>query len=230
MLIHPSSLSRTIDAAAAALFDGRRLPASERKQVARWIAARQGLPGAYGDTFAAFASERSDGIVVFTGERMTNASARHIVGEEACRLLRLLGVADAGVRAALERADDGLLRCLDRAARDPRNDDPGRYCCGKCTVAVWRNLLSGGLDRREERLHSGVKHLRSLRKDDGHWNVFPFWYTVLALAEMESAEATKELCHAAPVLDRAVRRSASGTTAERRRELARRVLERIGRR
>jgi hypothetical protein len=28
---------------------------------------------------------------------------------------------------------------------------------------MWRNLLSGGLDRREERLQRGAMHLRSVR-------------------------------------------------------------------
>ena len=76
MLIDPASLSQTVDAIHAARFDGRTLAAAERRQAARWIAARHALPGAYGDTFAGFPRERSKGIVLFTGERITSASAR----------------------------------------------------------------------------------------------------------------------------------------------------------
>jgi hypothetical protein len=47
-LIDRTSLSRTVDAVNAADFDG--LPAGDREQAARWIAARQGLPGACGGT------------------------------------------------------------------------------------------------------------------------------------------------------------------------------------
>src|SRR5262245_45918775 len=83
-LVHAESLSQTLDAVSAALFEGRALSAAERKAVAAWIAARQGLPGAYAGTFAGFSDERQRGIVVFTGERITSASARHILGEEAC--------------------------------------------------------------------------------------------------------------------------------------------------
>ncbi len=121
MRIDETSLSRTIDAISAA----PRPAAPERKAVARWIAARQGLPGAYGDTFAGCPGDAA-GIHVFTGERMTSASARHILGEEACRALRVLEVRDAEVAAALARAEEGLFRCLARAALDPRHANPGR--------------------------------------------------------------------------------------------------------
>ena len=191
MLIARASLSQTVDAVNATLFEGRKLAAAERRRVARWIAARQGLPGSYAGTFAGFPSERSRGIVLFTGERIASASARHILGEEASRALRLLRVRDRGVTRALEAADDGLMQCLARAAEDPRNRNPGLYCCGKCSVGLWRNLLAGGLDRREERLRLRRVHLRSVRDGEHGWRRFPFWYTVLALGEMESGEARR---------------------------------------
>ena len=102
MLINRTSLSQTVDAINAAHFDGRILGAAERGRAARWIAGRQGLPGAYGGTFAGFPAERSKGIVLFTGERIASASARHILGEEASRALRHLRVRDPNVTRALE--------------------------------------------------------------------------------------------------------------------------------
>jgi hypothetical protein len=228
MLIDRTSLSRTIDAVHAAQFAGRALTAAQRGQVARWIAARQGLPGAYGGTFAAFPAERSKDIVVFTGERIASASARHILGEEASRVLRLLRVRDHRVTRALEEADAGLMRCLARAAEDPRKCNPGLYCCGKCTVGLWRNVLSGGLNRREERLRRGALHLRSVRDGEHGWRKFPFWYTVLALEEMDTEEARAELRYAAPLLERASARPVpSAVYAARRHELATRALNRL---
>jgi hypothetical protein len=225
MLIKRTSLSQTVDAINAAQFDGRALGAIERNQVARWIAARQGLAGSYGGTFAGFPAERSRGIILFTGERISSASARHILGEEASRALRLLRVRDRRVRSALEAADDGLMRCLARAAEDPRRRNPGLFCCGKCSVGLWRNLLSGGLSRREERLRRGVLHLRSVRDGEHGWRRFPFWYTLLALSEMEMDEAKAELKYAAPVLERtATRPVAAGVYARRRQQLATRTL------
>ncbi len=212
----------------AAFFEQRKISAANRRLVARWIAARQGLFGAYGDTFAGFPAEQKRGIVVFTGERITMASSRHILGEEACRVLRLLRIEDSTVQAALERACDGLMRCLHRAALDPRNTNPGTYCCGKCTIGLWRNLLAGGLDRQEERLRKGVSHLRSMRDGQGRWRVFPFWYTVLALNEMDIPPAPKELEYAAALLERTARRTPASTAyAKRRHELSCRALERF---
>ncbi len=227
-LINRASLSQTVDAINAAHFDGRTLTAAERGQVARWIAARQGLPGAYGGTFAGFPSERSRGIVLFTGERIASASARHILGEEASRALRQLRVRDSKAARALECADSGLMRCLERAAEDPRSSNPGLFCCGKCSVGLWRNLLAGGLDRREERLRRGASHLRSMRDGTHQWRRFPFWYTVLALSEMDNAESRAELKHASPALERAANRAVpSAVYGRRRHELAVRTLNRL---
>ena len=118
---------------------------------------------------------------------------------------------------ALARADAGLQRCLQRAAADPRHDNPGLFCCGKCTVGLWRNLLAGGLDRHEERLSRGAAHLRSMRTGEHEWRRFPFWYTVLALSEMDHAEAKAELRYAAPALERAARRAVPSAQYARRR-------------
>ena len=226
MLIDRTSLSQTVDAVNAAHVAGRTLTAGERAEVARWIAGRQGLPGAYADTFAGFPSERSKGIVLFTGERITSASARHILGEEASRALRQLHVHDPNVTRALERADSGLMKCLERAEKDPRGGNPGLFCCGKCSVGVWRNLLAGGLDRQEERLRRGASHLRAMHDSEHQWRKFPFWYTVLALSEMDSAEAKRELKHAAPALERVAGRAVpSADYARRRHELAVRALK-----
>src|SRR5215831_11750387 len=129
MLIKRTSLSQTVDAVNEAHFDGRALAATERGAAATWIAARQGLPRSYAGTFAGFPSERSHGIVLFTGERITSASARHILGEETSRALRLLAVGDRMVTRALDAADEGLMQCLARAEQDPRGRNPGLFCC-----------------------------------------------------------------------------------------------------
>jgi hypothetical protein len=227
-VIDKTSLSETVDAIHAAQFEGRNIGPAERRHAALWIAARQGRPGAYGNTFAGFPAERTRGIVVFTGERMTHASARHILGEETSRALRELRVRDPKVTRALQAADEGLQRALARWAEDPRHTNPGLFCCGKCTVALWRNLVAGGLDRQDERLRKGAAHLRSMRKGGSEWRRFPFWYTVLALSEMENAEARAELKYAGPELERYAKRPVpSAVYAKRRHELARRVLQRV---
>ena len=207
------------------MFGQQKLSALERHTCAQWIAARQGLPGAYADTFGGFPNERKQGIVLFTGERITSASARHILGEEACRVVRLLRVRDRDLRDAVDRATAGLMRALDRAAQDPRHANGGTFCCGKCTVGMWRHLLAGGLDRQDDRLRCGVSHLRSVRTGDGTWRKFPFWYTVLALSEMDFREARQELAYATPLLQRTAERPpARSIYAQRRHTLAVRAL------
>jgi hypothetical protein len=228
MLIDDSSVSATLDAVNAALFEARALPKTERVRVARWLAARQGLPGAYAGTFAGFDGERKRGIVTFTGERITSASARHILGEETSRALRMLKVDDAKVASAIDNADQNMMLRLERYREDPRHDNPGLYCCGKCSVGLWRNLLSGGLDRQPERLRQGMRRLRARRDGEQRWQGFPFWYTTLALCEIDGQEAKAELKYAAPLLERTLARApAASVYARRRHELARRALERI---
>ena len=225
-LIWDDSLSRTLEAVAEAAFENRTLSLAERERVARWIAARQGLPKAKSGSFAGFPSELREGVVVFTGERFTHASARHILGEEACRVLRWLDVREPEVQAALERADRGLIAAVALAEHDPRyGNNPGAYCCTKCTVGMWRNVISGGLDRHEERLRRGVGQFLRSSRGERQWRTFPFWYTVLALTEMDVAEARDELEFVAPVLERTARRAApSDTYGKRRHELALRAL------
>ncbi len=225
-VIWHDSLSRTLDAVAELAFENQTLSSAERELVARWIAARQGLPQAKSGTFAGFPSELREGVVVFTGERFTHASARHILGEEACRVLRWLDVREPEVQAALERADRGLIAAVARAEHDPRyGNNPGAYCCTKCTVGMWRNLISGGLDRHEERLSKGVGQFLRSSRGERRWRSFPFWYTVLALTEMDVPEARDELEFVAPVLERTARRAAPADThGKRRHEVAWRAL------
>lgn len=235
-LISAGSLGETVDAANEVLFFGRRISAGEREATARWIAGRHGQPHAYANTFALVPQELGQGIRLFTGERVRSAAARHIIGEEACRVLRQLRAADGAAKAALQAAASELHRRVGPAApTGPKPDDGqvhwlwpyrgGTYCCGACSVALWRHILAGGFDRQEERLATGLRCLRDCRKGDNQWRIFPFWYTVLALSEMDSKLAQEELRYAAPRLEKTARRP-MGTApwAERRREVARRAL------
>ncbi len=227
MQMFADSLWRTVDAVNEAIFFGTKLSPAERSAAARLIASRQGLAGSYAETFRGFDAEFKTGIQLFTGERIVSASARHILGEECCRALRLLKVRDGEASAALKRADLGLRRCMDYQASLGR--DIGWFCCGKCSVGMWRNVLAGGLDHQEKRLERGVMILKRHRDARHGWKRFPFWYTVLALAEMKSASALAELKHAATVLERTAKSKARpGTFAARRHTLAERALALIG--
>ena len=92
-LVKTSSLAATLDAVNEATFFDRLPAKAQRREAARWIAARQGLRGSYAGMFAPTEKDFTGGIRLFTGERIaTGAGVGHILGEEACRALWVLDV------------------------------------------------------------------------------------------------------------------------------------------
>ena len=84
------------------------------------------------------------------------------------------------------------------------------------------------MSKRRERLAGGLKFLKEYRDGQGRWRRFPFHYTLLALSEMNGKGVVREIEYAAPVLERLLkRRSRDGKYEKRRREVARRLLERL---
>ena len=221
-IIHQSSLARTLDNINASIFFGEPLTKSQKTEAAKWIAARQGLVNSYANMFAPTEKDYREGIKVFTGERIRSGAATgHILGEEACRALLLLNVADVNIQKSLKRATEGMLKALNR---EPKS--VGTYCCGTCSCALWRHLAAGGLDKSEYRLRKGMKVLKLHRKGDGKWRRFPFYYTLLALVETDLPSARKEMQYAAPVCEMYLKRAPRKEKySQRRRVLAERVLE-----
>jgi len=222
--VNTESLAETLDAVNDAFFYERVSAESERKEVARWIAEMRGKPGSYAGMFAPTSIDRTNGVKVFTGETVrSGAGTGHVLGEEACRALILLGVADTVVKSALDRATDGMLRRLRQTENAGKVH--GIYCCGACSVAYWRHAMVGGLDRNEERLEAAMKALKAHRTSDGHWRRFPFYYTLLALGELDLKPAVDEMHYAAPVLERYVRRTIGDSKfSERRHVISERIL------
>ncbi len=224
-MFKPKTLAEPLDSVNEAHFYGRTLPKAQREQTAKWIASRQGLPGSYANMFAPTEKDLEEGIRLFTGEKVrSGAAARHILGEEACRALILLNTKTAGVQRALARASEGIMKRIEHA--DTKGRTLGTYCCGTCTLSYWRHLTVGGLKNTERELRTGVKYLRSHRDGTGRWKRFPFYYTLLALNEMDLQEATMEMRYASPMCEGYLERSQKpGKFVERRRHLSERVLE-----
>jgi hypothetical protein len=221
-----NSLAETLNTLNEAFFLKRDLTWAERIAAARWIADRQGRLGSYAGMFAPTVRDFKNGIKVFTGEAVrSNAATGHILGEEACRALIRLDVPDPKVKAAQARARLGMLKRL----RDTENRGKvhGMYCCGICSVAYWRNVTAGGLDRNQARLTAGMKQLRAHRLGNGQWRRFPFFYTLLALSAIDLKSAAGEMKYAAPVCERYLKHShGTGAFARRRRLLAECILAR----
>jgi hypothetical protein len=177
--------------------------------------------------FAPVTGDRLTDVRSFTGERLiSRVRTRHVLGEEACRLLVLLNVPDLEVQDALSRATAAMIEWL--RGFESEGHAAGLFCCGTCSVAYWRHVAAGGLDRNEERLSAAVRDLKASRTGDSHWGRFPFYYTLLALSEMGTRGALEEMRYAGPVLERYVRTSSGKDGySQRKRVLARKILKRL---
>ncbi|MBK7090405.1 MAG: hypothetical protein IPH59_01580 [bacterium] len=223
MQIYPNSLAKTVESVEEAFFFGEKSPQTTRDQVARWIATRQGLDGSYADMFAPTPFDMKNGIRLFTGERVQpSASLRHVSGEEACRAMVHLNSKSKEAKAALARATAGMTARLN----DVESNKHGMFCCGTCDPALWRNITSGGLHKSDRWLSSGMKALKAHRDDQGRWRRFPFFFTLLALVEIDLKAARDEMKYAAPKCESYIARN-KGTRPiiKRRLAVAERVLE-----
>jgi len=223
-LVKTKSLAETLDAVNETFFTGQRLTPEERFEVARFIISRHGLYGSYANMFAPTQKDFDEGIKVFTGEKVkTGAATSHVLGEESSRALHILNIRDKEVQKALDEAVQGI-----QSRFDEQTIQYGFYCCGFCTSSLWRHAVVGTFQKKERLLEQGVKTLKMLRRGDGQWRRFPFYYTLLAISEVDHTLALAEMKYAAPVLERMLKRKATADKYSiRRHTLAERVLEQI---
>ncbi|HTW91196.1 MAG TPA: hypothetical protein VMH22_05750 [bacterium] len=224
-----SSLASLLDRLQEKQYFGQTIPARELVVAVRGIASRQGLPGSYAGMFAPTKPDFRRGMRVFTGEPVrSGAATAHILGEECCRLLLKLKVKDPSVTAALARAEAGMLERLSSCER-LHSKHIGFYCCGICTASLWRHLAAGGLDNRVPRFRDGLRVLAGYRSDSGRWRRFPFFYTLLALTEIDVPVAAVELRWAAPAAERSLKGLRGGDRyAKRRRAVIEKALALAG--
>lgn len=217
---------------------GRMLAAPRRRGLSRFLAQRQGQPGAYAGLFAPVEGELADGYRMLTGERIrTQAGARHILGEEALRALILLSEAmgSGGERAlvgeAISRAAASMEKRLQQLEVKGSGVGGGFYCCHTCTAALWRALAVGAYVKSEARLAAGLELLTQRRDGKGGWRSFPFYYTVSALIEMPLELARKELLYVRGTLEASASAPRGGPAddyARRRRMVVEKALTMVG--
>ena len=223
MQIYPNSLAKTVESVEEAQFFGKKVARATKEEVASWIASRQGLQGSYADMFAPTTYDIKNGVRLFTGEVIrSGASLRHVSGEEACRALVHLNPSSKTVKQALQRATTGMSLRLENCGGNKH----GMFCCGTCDPALWRNITVGGLSSAEKWLVSGMKALKAHRDNQGSWRRFPFFYTLLALLEIDSPAARDEMKYAASKCERYLARNKpTRLIVQRRIAVAERVLE-----
>ena len=223
-IVYKSSLAKTVDAVNEVFFFGHSLSKSKKGEVAKWIAKRQGKSGSYANMFAPTDKDFRDGIRLFTGERVrSGAATAHILGEEACRALILLSINTAGVQKSLSNANNGMMERI--KISEGKGRVRGTYCCGTCTSSYWRHLAVGGLKNAERELQAGIKNLKLHRDRSGRWRKYPFYYTLLALSEINLPSAVKEMQYASRLCESLLkRRPKRDKYSQRRRFLAEKIL------
>ena len=168
------------------------------QEALEWILSRQGLKGSYSNLFLPTKRDLTQGLHLLTGERKsTGAATRHILGEEA---LRTAIAWKLGSSLAVEEALKGFNEILEAGGRS------GSYCCYACTIAFLRTLAVVKPDGWDQILEKGIRRIKEARTANGRWRGFPFYYTLLALSDLETSSARDELIHAGRVAEKLLKR------------------------
>lgn len=220
-IINTKSLAHTLDAIQDLEFQGKKLTGFVRDEAEAWLTERHWARGAYRGLYAPTEADFLQPLKLFTGEAVTsNVGIRHILGEEAARALIMLDPISAKAKQAVAETTD-ILRELAQNEDNPH----GVFCCGKCTVSMWRHLLAAKLPNSEAIFNSGIAHLRSLRDGEGRWHSFTYYYTLYTLLDIDLPAAREELAYALPAIERALTRAARpGIHPTRNREVLVRVV------
>ena len=166
-----------------------------------WVLSRQGLEGAYRGLFAPTEKDLR-GVKLLRGETIHSAALRHILGEEALRTTIVWNLASS---SAAKKAKESFVYLLERTGA-PRAKTSGFYCCHKCTIAFLRALAVVKPDGWETTLTKGIDGIKKKRTTDGKWCVFPFYYTLLTLSEIDTPSAKAELRYASKKAKRLLNR------------------------
>lgn len=227
-LIDPDSLSRTLEQIQQALFYDFPLLDEQRYEAARWLAGRQGLRGSYIGMFAPTAYDMVCDLQTFTGEPLrSDASIAHILSEEALAALFRIAPDLPEVHPAIDRARRVLFARMEES--QPEGRWSGFYCCGRCSAALWRHLASSGHIDDYRRLENGLLALQKLRDGEGRWKRFPYYYTLLALSEIDLPVVRQEAQYAMPGIEKLLKRAERTMAAREETELERRRRMIMGR-
>ena len=223
-MLNKNSLVQTLDNLNDAFFYGKKISKSEAKEITGWISSRLDTPYSYNRSFGITKKDMQNPVYTFTGERLTSpASMRHIMAEEACRVLVKLSHITGKPVPALKESDKRFLKMLEDSEKAGK--PKGTFCCGACTVGLWRHLSAGGLSEYSAKLPEGILVLHYNHDANGRWGRFPFFYTLLALSEIDDPIARKELNYAQTECERTLSKlRKTGKFSKRKYDLLLKVL------
>ncbi len=223
------SLSNTVNNVLHAELFSETIPNREKEKIALWISKRRSIKGSYHGLFAPTEADFKKGVHLFTGEPVTSGAAiSHIIGEEAMNLLQRWDLDIPEVKQVLTTAKKSWRAKIseDEAIY---GKPMGMFCCGKCSNAYWRGLLSGSLDKADTRLRRGLEILKSLRDGKGKWKRFPFYNTIWVLHDINTKASKEELQYVTPLLERYISRRVTATSLyyDRRSQIIQNILKTI---
>ena len=219
-ILDPTSLVKTLDNINESYLQRKEISTDEALKASRWIAAQQGEKGSYRGLFAPTATDFDHAIRLFTGEKLECASARHIMGQEAARAVWLLGREDSVVREAYEKATHWMQD-------EPGFQQVGMYCCGRCSLSYWRHYWVGEFKNKAAFISKGIQKMQGYRLGDGKWRVFPFFYAIYTLGDLDLEAARVELKYAQPAIERYLKVTRTDDYAKRKTSILRNVLAKI---
>jgi hypothetical protein len=222
-LLSRTSLYKTVDNVNEALFYGRKITKADAKNIIAWISSRYDTEYSYNHSYGLTAKDMNSPVYTFTGERLLCASMRHIMAEESARVVLQLSKI-AGVKPdTLKKTDEWFYKML--KASEAAGKPLGTFCCGPCTIGLWRYLNAGGLPEYQKYISDGLRALHSNRDETGKWGRFPFYYTLLALSEIDDESAMKEINYAMTACERALKRmNKSNMFSRRKRDLLLKIM------
>jgi hypothetical protein len=221
MIIHPTSLSATLDATAEEFFNQQPLSDTQREEIKAMIISRQCLTGINAGLFVPFASESEIKVKLFTGEQLaTDLAKNHILMIEATRILKLLSLQSHAVTQSILLADLRMDKmCYSNFC--PKGE------CKALTIAYIRYLSLDGTGNSASRINTHLTNLISYRNGKGKWGDFPFFYTLLMLLEIKDPLAIEELQYAAPFCEKQLAQNwPADPTSKRRQDIIKRALAR----
>jgi hypothetical protein len=212
MIMHPTSLTATLDATAEAIFYQNNISTFLRNEITNQIINRQCQTGVNTGFFLLYASESQAKVKLFSGESLnTNLARNHIPMIEAVRILKLLDIGSYAVTHAIELANQRMEKICYSS-----------FCakgeCKSLTIAYLRVLSLDGSVNSAPRMISHITNLANHRDGKGKWGGFPFFYTLLMLSEIDDPLAIQELKYAAPFCEKQLSQNWSADPFSKRRQ------------
>lgn len=225
ILLNKTSLAQTIDNVNEAFFYRKKISKSEANDITRWICSRFNTEYSYNGSFGLTSKDMKSKIYTFTGERLSSpASLRHIMAEEASRVLIQLSEITGKKINELEQSSQRLIKNIKYSWTEGK--PIGTFCCGPCTVGLWRHMSVGGFGSYSKNLPKGIEVLEKYKDKSGTWGRFPFYYTLLALSEVNHPAARKEIEYALPKIEKKLSRlKNTGKFTQRRKDLLQRLMK-----